>query len=84
MNNTHTFSILNYSVLFSYLAVMFGIGLWFSGKQKNTEDYFLAGRKMPWLVVAMSMFASLVSAVSYMGIPSTTYEENIALFLGYK
>ena len=33
----------NYIILFAYLAVLMGIGLRFSGKQKSTEDYFLAG-----------------------------------------
>ena len=84
MENTSTFGALNYSIFFIYLTAIFGIGLLLAGKQKNTEDYFLAGRKMPWLIVAMSMFASLTSATSYMGIPGTAYRENIAfVILGF-
>ena len=79
MSDPPTFGALNYTILGVYLAVMFGIGLWFSRRQATTEDFFLAGRRMPWLVVAMSMFASLTSAISYMGIPGTAYKENIAL-----
>ena len=75
------FGALNYAVLFVYLAAMVGIGALFAGKQKTTEDYFLAGRRMPWLVVGMSMFASITSAISYMGIPGTAYRENIALVM---
>jgi len=71
-----TFGLLNYAVLGGYLTVMIAIGLRFSGKQKTTEDYFLAGRSMPWLVVGMSMFASLTSAISYMGVPGTAFKEN--------
>lgn len=81
MDNTYTFGILNYSVLFGYLVVMFGVGLWFAGKQKTTEDYFLAGRNMPWFIVATSMFATANSAVTYMGVPGTTYSENISLIV---
>ncbi len=73
------FSTLNYVILFVYLAAMVTIGILVAGKQKTTEDYFLARRKMPWFVVAMSMFASLTSAISYMGHPGTAYKENIAL-----
>jgi len=76
-----TFGLLNYAVLVGYLTVMVVIGLRFAGKQKTTEDYFLAGRRMPWLVVGMSMFASLTSAISYMGIPGTAYNENASFIV---
>ncbi len=75
------FGALNYVVLGTYLAAMVGIGVLFAGKQKTTDEYFLAGRRMPWLVVGMSMFASITSAISYMGIPGTAYSENIALLV---
>jgi len=76
-----SFGTLNYAILLVYLAAMVGIGLLFAGRQKSTEDYFLAGRNMPWLVVGMSMFASVTSASSYIGIPGIAYEENISLFV---
>lgn len=76
-----SFGLLNYAILAVYLLAMLGIGCLFAGKQKTTEDYFLAGRNMPWLVVAMSMFASITSATSYMGIPGTAYAENVSLMV---
>ena len=79
--DTFSFGALNYVIFFVYLAAMFGIGLRLAGKQKTTEGYFLAGRNMPWFIVAMSMFASLTSATSYMGIPGTAYKENISLIV---
>lgn len=75
------FSPLNYAILGAYLLAMLGIGLLFARKQKNTEDFFLAGRKMPWLVVGMSMYASLTSAVTFMALPGTAYRENIAFIV---
>ena len=77
-----SFGSVNYIVLFIYLAAMFAIGLYLSGKQKTTEDYFLAGRRMPWFIVAMSIFASLVSAITYIGAPGTVYKENASFFIG--
>ena len=76
------FGTINYCVLGVYLAGMVGIGVLFSGRQKTTEDYFLAGRNMPWLVVGMSMFASLTSAVTYMGVPAMAYSDNVSIFFG--
>jgi SSS family solute:Na+ symporter len=75
------FSPLNFVVLFAYFAAMVAIGLRLAGKQRTTEDYFLAGRRMPWLAVAMSMFASLTSAVTYMGLPALAYKENVGLIV---
>lgn len=75
------FSPLNFGVLFVYFAAMVAVGLKLAGRQRSTEDYFLAGRRMPWLAVAMSMFASLTSAVTYMGLPALAYKENVSLIV---
>lgn len=75
------FSSLNYTILLLYLAGMIWIGLRMSGRQKTTEDYFLAGRNMPWWPVALSMYASLTSAVTFMGLPGMAYAENISLII---
>jgi len=69
MNQT-LFSSLDYSLLLAYLVVVVGIGVWMGRGQKNTEDYFLAGRSMGWFPIGISTIASLYSAISYMGSPS--------------
>ncbi len=76
------FGRLNTVILAVYLAGMVAIGLLLAGRQKSTEDYFLAGRKMPWLAVGMSMFASLTSATTYMGVPGFAYSRNVAMIFG--
>lgn len=76
------FGILNTAILIAYLVGMVTIGLALAGRQKTTEDYFLAGRNMPWLAVGMSMFASLTSATTYMGVPGFAYGQNIAMIFG--
>ena len=72
---------LNTAVLAAYLLAMLAIGLAFAGRQKTTEDYFLAGRRMPWWAAGMSMYASLTSAVTFMALPGTAYRENIAFIV---
>lgn len=73
------FSHLNSLVLFVYMAGMLGIGLWLARRQTTTQEFFLAGRRMPWIVVAMSMYASLTSAVTFMALPAMAYGTNIAM-----
>lgn len=70
---------IDYAILLIYLAAMVWIGFLFAGRQKTAEDFFLAGRNMPWLAVAMSMYASLTSAVTYMGLPGLAYRSNVTL-----
>ena len=81
MESQFSFGTLNYLILLSYLALMLGIGFRLSRKQTSTEEYFLAGRRRPWFVVALSMFASLTSAITYMGVPGTVYAENTSIVL---
>lgn len=81
MNEPAGFSPLNYAILAAYLVGMIAVGMRFARRQRNTEDFFLAGRRMPWLVVAMSMYASLTSAITFMALPATAYQENISFLV---
>ena len=62
------------------LVVVLALAL--SGKQKDTSTYFLANRRMPWLAVSLSVVASLLSALTYLGAPAVSYAENAALVMG--
>ncbi|MBI4556143.1 MAG: sodium:solute symporter [Candidatus Hydrogenedentes bacterium] len=77
-----SFGLLNYTVLSVYLVAMIAMGIVTAGSQKTTTDYFLAGRRMPWLAVAMSVFATITSAVSYLGVPGLAYSENVSFLVG--
>lgn len=57
-----------------YLGTLVGIGIHFSRKQKNLEDYFLAGRSMGWLPVGMSLMAALNSGIDYLAGPFSAFK----------
>ena len=78
MNGT-VFGTLNTSIIIIYLLSMLFIGWLFSRNNQDEEQFFLGSRKVPWLAVAMSMYASLTSAITYIGLPAIAYQENIAL-----
>ncbi len=78
---TMPFGFLNTAVLIAYLLAMLAIGLRFARKQRSTEEFFLAGRALPWLPVAMSMYASVTSASTYLVLPSKAYGTNVALIV---
>ncbi|MGN1136818.1 MAG: sodium/proline symporter PutP [Oscillospiraceae bacterium] len=56
-----------------YLAMMLGIGFYFSNKSKKMSDYFLADRKLGSWVTAMSAQASDMSGWLLMGLPGAAY-----------
>lgn len=56
-----------------YLLLMIGIGIMFTKNNSNSEDFYLGGRKMGPLVVAMSAEASDMSSWLLMGLPGVAY-----------
>ena len=61
-----------------YLALMVGIGAWYSKKNKNTDDFYLGGRKLGPLVTVMSAEASDMSSYLLMGLPGLAVVYGIA------
>ncbi len=64
---------IDYAVLAFYLLAMLAVGLYFSREQHTSRDFFLAGRTMGWFPVGLSIMATLLSALSYSGIPGEGY-----------
>ena len=56
-----------------YLALMLGIGFFFSKRQETLGDYYLGGRRMNKWVVALSAQASGMSGWLLMGLPGAVY-----------
>lgn len=56
-----------------YLAAMLGIGFYFSKREQSTEDFFLAGRRIPWWAAGLSIFGTQLSALTFMAIPAMAY-----------
>ncbi len=61
-----------------YLAVVVGIGVWYSRKNKTTDDFYLGGRKLGPFVTAMSAEASDMSSWLLMGLPGLAYLSGLA------
>jgi SSS family transporter len=65
----------DYAVLLVALAVLLGIGLRFA-RQRDTAEFFLARRHIPWWAAALSFLATEISAVTIISVPATAYREN--------
>jgi len=75
------FGVLNYSILIGYLAVLVGMGIYFSRREKSTHDFFLAGRRIPWWAAGLSIFGTQLSAITFMAIPAKSYATDWRHFL---
>jgi len=66
-----------------YVLIIIGVGLWVSrdkkGAQKSTEDYFLAGKSLPWWAVGASLIAANISAEQFIGMSGSGYSVGLAI-----
>ena len=61
---------------------MIAIGLYFSLRTKTTEEYLLGGRKMNPFGLGLSLFATMLSAISYLGFPGEMIKYGPQLIVG--
>ncbi len=64
--------------IIAYLFLVLGIGIWFSKKNKTTDDFYLGGRKLGPFVTAMSAEASDMSSYLLMGVPGVALLTGVA------
>ena len=64
-----------------YGLVLVWMGIHFSKREKGTEDYFLAGRRIPWWAAGISIFATSLSAITFMAIPAKSWSTDWIYFL---
>ncbi|MFI4910295.1 MAG: sodium/solute symporter [Sedimentisphaeraceae bacterium JB056] len=75
------FDIANYALMIFYLGFTILIGIIFSKKEKNTEEYFLGGRCIPTFVIAVSMFVTVFSAISFVAVPGEAFANGLSMFI---
>jgi solute:Na+ symporter, SSS family len=76
------FGTLDYAVLVAYLAGMVGVGLYFMNQMKNTDDFFRGGQQMQWWAAGCSIFATMLSAITFMAIPAKAYAQDWVYLVG--
>jgi SSS family transporter len=71
------FTAVDYVVVVAYLATCIALGSWLCRGQSSIGEYFLAGRKAPWILACVSIVATDLSAISYMGVPAWMYTHDL-------
>lgn len=77
------FSFVDYLTFITYAFTIVGVGLWVSrskdGHEKNAEDYFLAGKSLPWWAIGASLIAANISAEQFIGMSGSGFSLGLAI-----
>ncbi len=64
--------LVDWTIVGAYLLLTLGIGWYFGRKQESTEQYFVGNRRMNPFLMGISLFATLLSTISYLSMPGET------------
>jgi SSS family transporter len=65
-------------ILVIYFCCLATVGYIFGRRERDTEDFFLGGRRIPWLAVCFSILATELSALTFIGVPADAYQADHA------
>lgn len=71
----------DWAVIAAYLALIIGFGVWSGRHARDTRDYFLGSRNLPWWAVGFSIIATETSALTFIGVPALAYGPDHLTFL---
>jgi Na+/proline symporter len=70
-------------VLAVYVVAIVAFGLWVGRGTRGTLDYFLAGRQMPWWAAGLSVMATQISAITFVGTTGQAYTKGMGFIAFY-
>ncbi|AQT68683.1 Na(+)/glucose symporter [Anaerohalosphaera lusitana] len=79
--SSKNFGWIDFSVIGLYLAGITGIGVFFSFRNKNSDDFFRGGQRVPWFVAGLSIFATMLSSITFIAIPAKAFMTDWVYFL---
>ena len=75
------FGFVDFAAIFIYLGAMIGVGVFFSFRNKNSDDFFRGGQRVPWFVAGLSIFATMLSSITFVAIPAKAYATDWVYFM---
>ncbi|UCC96974.1 MAG: sodium/solute symporter [Phycisphaerales bacterium] len=70
---------LDYIVVIAYLAGIMLLGLYFKRYVHSSQDYFLAGKSLPFWAIGMSIVVSDIGAQDFVGVSGQAYRFGISV-----
>ena len=75
------FGSLNWAIIGFYLIANLILGWAMSSKVKTADDYYVGDRSTPWWAIGISVVATYVSALSFLGGPAWAYGDGMAALI---
>lgn len=82
VNGETGFGAINYIVLIGYLVLVVGVGVWFTRRNRNTDQFFRGGKSLPWWAAGCSIFATMLSSLTYTGVPAKSFAQDWVYAVG--
>lgn len=77
------FTTIDYAIFLGYILGIVALGLFVSrdkkGHEKDSQDYFLAGKTLPWWAVGASLIAANISAEQFIGMSGSGFAIGLAI-----
>ena len=75
------FGALNWTILVVYILANLLLGFVLSKRVESAQDFYLGRRETPWWAIGISVVATYVSALSFLGGPAWSYTEGMSVVL---
>lgn len=82
ISESGSFGFIDYFVLTVYLGSLIAIGWYFARRTTSTEDYFRASGRIPWWAAGCSIFATMLSSLTFTGVPSKAFAQDWVYAVG--
>jgi SSS family solute:Na+ symporter len=73
----------DWAVLFTYVCAIVAFGVWVGRRTRNVSDFFLAGRQMRWWAAGLSVMATQISAITFVGTTGQAYTNGMSFLAFY-
>ncbi|MEH6550332.1 MAG: sodium:solute symporter [Pseudomonadales bacterium] len=75
------FGVLNWTILVCYIFANLVLGYYLGRKVESTESFFLGNKTTPWWAIGISVIATYVSALSFLGGPAWAYTDGLSVMM---
>ena len=73
--------LIDLSIIAVYMLAMVLVGVWFSRKSKNAEQFTKASGKIPGWAIGISIYATFLSSNTFLGVPGKSFGSNWNAFV---
>ena len=74
------FTPIDLGILIFYLVLVFFVGMFFSKKEMKGKEFFKGDGTIPWWVTSVSIFATLLSPISFLSLSGIAFTDTWLLW----